>query len=229
MFIEILVTMVIILILNFGVDLGPNAIWILAGVGIGAFLVTHWISTRFSEAITGGASGMGGDGRIAEDTPLGKWISRIIVTVCFCGAALGIYWWFTYQPPPQEERVSLMNGNYPLPKDLKISGKQIIIEGDNSIYPVACTEQEVQRILQHAFALPKEDDQKQWASHYYTIGMRYYTYAKEGTQGWDRNACYAFARNNFTISSRLPSDGTIRIESQTALLDCIHELIPPKY
>ena len=229
MFIEILITMAIVLVLNFGVDLGPNAVWILAGVAIGAFLVTHWISTRLSEAITGGASGMGGDGRLTEDTPLGKWISRAIILACLCGVVFMAYWYLTYQPPPKEETVSLMNGNYPLPKDLKISGKNVVIEGDNSDFPVACTEQEVQRILTHAFALSKEDDQKQWASHYYTIAMRYYTYAKEGTQGWDKNACYAFARNNFTISSRLPSDGTIRVESQTALLDCIHELIPPKY
>src|SRR5258708_2171111 len=105
MFIEILITLVIVLILNFGVDLGPNAYWIIAAVGIGTFLLVHWLSTRLSEAMTGGASGMGGDGRIKEDTPLGKWLARIIITLCFCGVAFLIYWYITYQPPPREERV----------------------------------------------------------------------------------------------------------------------------
>ena len=216
--------MVVILILNFGMDLGPNAIWILCGVGLGTFLLTHWITSKISDSIAGGTMGMGGDGRLTEDTPLGKWISIIIVIVCICGVSFGIYWWLTYQPPVREDPVSLMNGPYPLPKDLKIQGKKIVIEGDTSDYPVACNEKEVQRIMEHALALAKEEDQKKWAEHYYSVGMKYYTLAKERTQGWSPTSCYAFAKNNFTISSRLPSDGTIRVESQTAMLDSIHEL-----
>ena len=45
MFLEILITMVIILILNFGVDLGPNALWIIAGAGI-ATLATLWLTRK---------------------------------------------------------------------------------------------------------------------------------------------------------------------------------------
>ena len=228
MFIDILVTMVIVLILNFGMDLGPHAPWILCGVGLGTFLITHWITSRISDSIADGTVGMGRGGRLTEDTPLGKWISLIIVIVCLGGVAFGIFWYIIYKPPVKEEPVSLMNGKYPLPKDLKIQGKKIVIEGDTSDYPVASNDKEVQRILEHALSLPTLEVKKIWAEHYYSVGMKYYTYAKENTPGWSPAACYAFAKNNFTISSRLPSDGTINVESQPALLDCIHSLQQPK-
>lgn len=226
MILETLITLAIILSLYFGMDLGPNTLWIIGGVGLVTFLITHWISQKISDSFSG-SYGFGGDSYLPTETRFGKWVNIIIVTICLLGVFIGTIAYIVYKPPAKENPVSLMNGQFPLPKDLKIVGRKIVIEGETSDFPVASNDIEVEQILQRSMAFP-DSEQKKWSDHYYTIGMRYYTTAKEQKQGWDPKACYAFARNNFTISSRLASDGTIRIESQTAMLDCLHELQAPK-